>query len=305
MYRTKRTNGSTDVSVEERDILIGDMSGTAQNWQAEIDPALTTDENIRRLAFTRSGTLFKDLTRIFNDVFGKKSKVKQDMLKSLAYGSKSLSEISASMGRSRSGHFTDALEELELAGFIERDHGINPETGEPSKIDLYRIRDNYTRFYLRFIAPYASMVKSGAFRFASPDSMPGWDGVLGLQFENLVLGNVQALIAALGLDRSLVLSAAPYRKAASRKQGGVDSMRGCQIDILIQLRQTMYVVEVKRRTLIDASVVEKVKEKISRLPNPRGLSIRPVLVYDGRLSPSVNEDGYFAAMFAASELLLR
>ena len=291
-------------SVSSREVFdMLSVTGGVPRYLEEIDPALTTDENIRRLAFTKSGTLFKDFTRIFNDVFGKKSKVKQDVLKTMAHGSKTLSEISASLGKTRNGHLSDALEELELAGFVERGRGINPETGEVSKIDLYRIRDNYTRFYLRFIAPYSAMVRSGAFRFVSLDAMPGWESVLGLQFENLVLGNVQTLVSALGLDRSLVLSAAPYRKMA-KKSDDMERARGCQIDILIQLRQSMYVVEVKRRETIDVAVVDEVKEKVARLPNPRSLSVRPVLVYDGKLSPSVNEGGYFAAIFKASELLL-
>ena len=280
------------------------VTGGVPRYLEEIDPALTTDENVRRLAFTKSGTLFKDFTRIFNDVFGKKSKAKQEILKAMSKGAKTLSEIASELGKSRNGHVSDALDELELAGFVERGRSINPETGEPAKIDLYRIRDNYTRFYLRFIAPYSAMIRNGAFRFASLPSLPGWDAILGLQFENLILGNIQSLVAALGLDRSLVLSAAPYKKAASKRSGSDPSGRGCQIDLLIQLKQSMYVIEVKRRDRIDASVIEEVREKIARLPNPKSLSIRPVLVYDGVLSPAVVEDGYFAATICASEMLI-
>ena len=39
--------------------------------------------------------------------------------------------------------------------------------------------------------------------------------------------------------------------------------------------------------------------------NPHGLSVRPVLVYEGDLSPAVNENGFFAATLRASDLLLR
>ena len=280
------------------------VTGGVPRYLEEIDPVLTTDENIRRLAFIKSGTLFKDFTRIFNDVFGKKSVAKQKILRTMTHGAKTLSEISIALGKTRNGHLSESLEELELAGFIERDQSLNPETGEPSKIDRYRIRDNYTRFYLRFIEPYSSMIRSGAFKFASLDALPGWDSIKGLQFENLVVNNVQPIITALGLERSLVLSAAPYRKVPSRRDSGADQIHGCQIDLLVQLKQAMYVVEIKRREFIDASVVEEVKEKVSRLPNPRSLSVRPVLVYDGRLSPAVNEDGYFLATFKASELLL-
>lgn len=279
--------------------------GGVPRYLEEIDPSLTTDENVRRLAFLKGGTLFKDFKQIFSDVFGGKAKEKGEILKSLAFETKTLSEIAASQGKERNGHLSEALEELELAGFVERERGLNPATGELQKIDAYRIRDNYTRFYLRYIEPYSAMIRRGAYSFASLEGLPQWGTVLGLQFENLVLNNAEDLIVRLGLDRSLVLSCASYRKASDRKRAVVgEGERGCQIDLLIQLKQAMYVVEVKRKDKIDASVVEAVKQKIRRLPNPRGLSVRPVLVYDGKLSASVTESGYFVAVIKASELLM-
>ena len=125
-----------------------------------------------------------------------------------------------------------------------------------------------------------------------------------VQFENLVLNNVSSLIARLGLDRSLVLSATPYRKSASRAADANAADAGCQIDILIQLRQAMYPVEVKRRNEIGLEVIDQMKRKVASLPNPNGVSIRPVLVYDGHLSPSVVENAYFAATIPAASLLL-
>ena len=281
------------------------VTGGVPKYLEEIDPTLTTNENLRRMAFSKGGTLFTDFTRIFNDVFGAKAADKREILSALAFESKTLSEITAALGKTRNGHLSEALEELELAGFVERDGGVNPATGREAKIARYRIRDNYTRFYLRFIAPYSAMIRRGAFNFVSLETLPGWDTILGLQFENLVLNNIASLIARLGLDRSLVLSATPYRKSASRtadSEAAADA--GCQIDILIQLRQAMYPVEVKRRNEIGLEVIDQMKRKVASLPNPNGVSIRPVLVYDGHLSPSVVENAYFAATIPAASLLL-
>lgn len=280
--------------------------GGVPRYLEEIDPSLTTNENIRRLAFTKSGTLFKDFKQIFADVFGKKAKDKGDILRALAFESKTLTEIAATLRKERNGHLSAALDELEQAGFVERERGLNPATGAELKKDCYRIRDNYTRFYLRYIEPNSVLIRRGAFSFVSLDALSGWNAVLGLQFENMILNNSAEIIARLGLDRSLVLSCAAYRKAASCKGvGGCGSedKGGCQIDLLIQLRQSMYVVEIKRKTEIGLEVVEEVKRKIRRLPNPNGLSVRPVLVYDGKLSPSVRENAYFVALIKASELM--
>ena len=43
----------------------------------------------------------------------------------------------------------------------------NPETGEEMREKRYRLKDNYTRFYLRYIEPQKKVIDEGAFSFAS------------------------------------------------------------------------------------------------------------------------------------------
>ena len=88
---------------------------------------------------------------------------------------------------SANGTLSKTLEELVLAGFLSADMGLNPETGRTSGRTVYRLRDNYTRFYLKYVEPNAEAIRAGAFRFASLGQLPGWPIILGLQFENLVL----------------------------------------------------------------------------------------------------------------------
>ena len=81
------------------------------------------------------------------------------------------------------------------------------------------------------------------------------------------------------------MSAAPYRHNRESRGGG------CQIDLLVQTRRSAVVVEMKRRELIDESVVDQIAEKVRRLPVRRGVSVRTALVYEGRLAPGIAEDG--------------
>ena len=39
--------------------------------------------------------------------------------------------------------------------------GLNPATGKPVREIRYRLRDNYTRFYLRYILPRRETVLNG------------------------------------------------------------------------------------------------------------------------------------------------
>ena len=77
------------------------------------------------------------------------------------------------------------------------------------------------------------------------------------------------------------------------KRKGKDGVRGCQVDLLIQAQRTVCVVEIKRRSEIGRSVIDEVAEKISKLAFRPGISVRTALVYEGRLSPQVEAEGYF------------
>ena len=108
------------------------------------------------------------------------------------------------------------------------------------------------------------------------------------------------LVRHLGIGNAIVESAAPYRHS---KRKGHDGVRGCQVDLLIQTARTAYVVEIKRKRFIDEEIVAEVEEKVRRMPFRKGLSARPVLVYDGELLPSVEGSGYFDAIINARQLL--
>ena len=122
---------------------------------------------------------------------------------------------------------------------------------------------------------------------------------MGLQFENLIVNNAMSLLPFLHVGNVIVESAAPYRNV--RKETGAGN--GCQIDLLIQTPRTAYVVEVKRRLEIGPEVIEEVERKIKRLPLRKGMTPRPVLVYDGELHPAVEATGFFDAVVPACKLL--
>ena len=166
-----------------------------------------------------------------------------------------------------------------------------------ARIDRYRLRDNYTRFYLRCVEPRKKESAVGGYRFASVEQLPGWNAILGLAFENLIVNNWPEILSRICIGNAIVESAAPYRRTSS------DSGKGVQIDLLVQTPRTAYVVEIKRKNVIGMDVAEEVEEKVRRLKLRRGMSVRPVLVYDGELDPQLAGCGYFAATLDAATLI--
>ena len=277
--------GGAAGQVSMQDVLdVLSITGGVPKYLEEIDPSIPAEENIRQMCFTREGILFRDFNQIFSQLFGMKTEARKAIMRAIAYGSKSAAEIAETMGVERNGHLVDSLAELELAGFIAKDGGVNPCTGRDGRIVRYRLKDNYSRFYLHHIEPNAKAVEAGLFQYGSLSSLKGWNAIKGLQFENLVVSNFKSLLPMLGIEGASLLSAAPYSRAGS------GAKRGVQIDLLLQTKTTAYVIEIKRRERFGEEIVDEINAKVDAVGFRTGMSRRTVLVYDGTLAPNVRTE---------------
>ena len=100
----------------------------------------------------------------------------------------------------------------------------------------------------------------------------------------------------LGIGGAHILSCAPYKKTGTKGDG-------VQVDLLIQTPRAVYVVEAKRRREIDGGIVAEMEERVSKIPRKPGCSVRTALVYDGKLAPIVEAEGYFDAIVPFRTLL--
>ena len=288
--------GGLKISTKEIvDVL--SVVGGVPKYLENIDPTASADENIKRLCYTEGGLLVYEFDEIFNDALDANLVLKKKLLFALRDGSMTLSELAEELDIENNGHLADFLGELELAGFITKDCGINPLNGKKIKTLRYRISDNYTRFYLKYIEPNRHLIDHGGFVFKSMDQLPGWESCLGLQFECLICNNLKMIIKELGLEDALILSASPYI------QNRTERNQGCQIDLLIQTKRMQYVVEIKRREMIGEWIVKEIEEKLLKLRTSTSMSVVPVLVYDGFISRRVTADGYFGKVISTRRLL--
>lgn len=75
------------------------------------------------------------------------------MIKSIAAGNQKLGKISSSLGVKQS-NITKYLKTLMELDLIERIVPVTEKNPEKSKKGLYRIKDNFIRFWFRFVYPY-------------------------------------------------------------------------------------------------------------------------------------------------------
>ncbi len=263
------------------------VTGGVPRYLEEINPAQTAEQNIHRLCFDPGGLLYREFDDLFSSVFNRRADRYREICRALSGPARTMTELTKHLDIGRGGIVTEALTELESAGFIISDLPFSPSGGTEKRVAKYRLSDNYTRFYLRYVEPERKRIAKGLYRQRALETLPQWDTIMGLQFENLVLANRDPLLRLIDLSNTPMLNAAPYF------QGKTLRTEPCQIDLLLRTRKSLYVVEIKLRTRIDHGCIADVQEKIRRLKLPKGTPCRTVLVYHGELDPGVPDEDYF------------
>ncbi len=268
------------------------VTGGIPKYLEEIDPLISAEDNIRQLCFRKGGLLVDEFDHLFSNIFRRKSRLYREIVKALTYGSREPVELAKELNVEISGLFSEYLEELVLSGFIRRDYTWHVKTGQDSKLSKFRLSDNYVRFYLRYIEKYRTKIDRGGFEFKSLMSLPEWNTIMGLQFENLILNNRKRLHHALGISPEDIISENPFYQKRTTKQPG------CRIDYMIETRfQTLYICEIKfSRNIIGSEVIKEVQDKIDHMTRPKGFSCRPVLIHVNGVSNDVTEANYFASI---------
>ncbi|MBS0654501.1 MAG: AAA family ATPase [Verrucomicrobia bacterium] len=272
------------------------VTGGIPRYLEEVRTELSAEQNILQLCYQPTGILFNEFEQIFSDLFAKRNRIYKELVRQIANGQRTLTEIVESLGRTKSGDFSEYLEELVEAGFLARDAGWNIANSREERPSHYRVCDNYVRFYLKYIEPFKNRILAGRVT-----SLPqGWKSIMGLQFENLVYNNADSLLRALAIAPDEVIWSGPYiQMPGARRQG-------CQIDYLIQTKhRVLYVCEIKFSDReVPYSVVKEIKAKSKRLKVPKGFSIRHVLIHVNGVSEQVEQDENISNIVNFGEFLL-
>jgi AAA+ ATPase superfamily predicted ATPase len=288
-----------DLIASYEKLKILSITGGVPRYLEEINYRLPAEQNIANLCFKSSGVLFNEFEQIFSDLFSSRDAIYKKIVFYLAAQKASRSEIAAHLGIEIGGVISSYLNDLEASGFLQRDFSWRIKDGKTSKINLYRLCDNYLRFYIKYIFPNKRKILSGDFENKYISSFPGWAAMLGLQFENLVLNNKSSIQQKLKLDPNEIIAHGAYFQRTTLRSAG------CQIDYLIQTNfSCLYVCEVKfSNNLIQADIIPEMQEKIKRLSAPKNFSYRPVLIHVNGVSEQVIESNFFANIVSFSDLL--
>ncbi|OGT48206.1 MAG: ATPase [Gammaproteobacteria bacterium RIFCSPHIGHO2_12_FULL_38_11] len=269
-------------------------------WYIElINSALSAADNIKSLCFDSDGILVDEHRYIFHDLFSNRSEIYEKITRLLSSKTLEYQEIADGIHYKSSGLLSDYLNELIEAGYISRSFSWEIKTGKERKISLYRLSDNYLRFYYKYIQPKLNLIHKGQYRSASITSLPSWNSIVGFQFESLVLNNRELIQKKLRLLPEEIVADDIYYQRKNKKQAG------CQIDYLIQTRvNTLFVCEIKfSQHELKVPVIQEVKDKIKKLSIPRNFVCIPVLIHVNGVSEELADANYFFECINFSEFL--
>ena len=261
---------------------------------------MNVEDNIFKLCFQSQGLLFNEFDSIFHDLFAKRSNLYRAIVEELAKGhSLTQTEICHAINRKNGRSISTYLNDLIAAGFISADHPWSMTSRKYSPRRKLRLSDNYLRFYLKYIQPYKADIIKGQITRSSLENLLNWDTIMGLQFENLIIRNMNVLEKMMGIDPWTIVKCGPYYQVKNQRQ------KGCQIDYMVQTKHgILYVCEIKfSKNPIGEEILNEVQSKIDNLAMPRHFSYKPVLIHVGGVTPSVHAADYFYRIIDATELM--
>lgn len=281
-------------------ILLLSITGGVPKYLEEVLHKFSVEQNISRLCFDRNGFLFNEYEKIFTEIFGRKTKTYEKIIRHCLEKKLSMSELSRKLKITQNSELSEHVHHLELSGFLSRDFYYNHQ-GKQSKLSHLRVKDNYLRFYIKCIEPLRDRIENKSIKIKSLHDIQYFDSLLGLQFENLILANRDVLHERLEISSTSIESSSPH---IQRKTTKVKA--GCQIDLLIHTRLGIfYLCEFKCKKIIDKAVINEVEKKMTVLKLPMRSVVKPVLVYEGELYPPHLEEieKYFYKIVSFKEML--
>jgi uncharacterized protein len=221
LYETELYLKSNNVEYDRYQILLLYMAmGGTPHYLKEVNGELSATENIDIICFSPSGILNDEFNLLYPALFDN-ADIHLAIIRVLAQTWKGLSrkDILDQTGLADGGGITKALDELTRSGFISQYYPF----GKIKKEGVFRLTDEYSLFYLRFIEKRQGRGEQIWQVMSQTPAIRGWSGYA---FESICFKHLPQIKKALGIT-------GVYTEASSFIHRGNDQQKGIQIDLLL------------------------------------------------------------------------
>lgn len=226
--------------------------GGIPHYLKEVKPGLSAVQNIDAICFKKNGLLRNEFSQLYPALFDN-SENHMTIIRALASKWKGLTRKEVvNIGKlPDGGRVSKYLTELDYSGFIS----TYLPFGKSKKDAMYRLTDEYSLFYLKFIEN--SRISS----WLKLSQLPVWKSWSGYAFENVCLKHINLIKQALGIS-------GVYTENSSYWFKGNDKDQGFQIDLLIDRQdQSINLCEMKfsdSEFNIDKAYAKILRERVSQ-----------------------------------------
>lgn len=208
------------------------VMGGIPHYLKEIRKGESSAQAIDRLCFGKDGLLQNEFKNLYHSLFDDATR-HLAVIKALAKNNSGLTrnEIINAAEVSSGGRITELLDELLESGFITTWLPYDKK----SKEAIYKLADEYSHFYIRFVEHSRSRGSGTWLKFSNGQSWKSWSGVA---FERVCLKHIAQLKKVLGI--SVVYTEESAWRYVPK------SGTGAQIDLLIDRRDfVIHICEMK------------------------------------------------------------
>lgn len=289
LLQTKKFLESRGINLKPAQILdIYLVMGGIPHYLEQIEKSKSVIQNINAICFQTDGILYNEFSRLFPALFDN-PELCMRIMRSIARHHYGISKemLVKEVGKTSGGRFDKRLEELEASGFIQ---SFVPY-GHKKRNQFFRVTDEYTLFYLDWIAEFAEQrvltLKNKSY-WASVSNTPAWYNWAGYAFENFCLKHIDNIITALDID-NIPCKVGSWQYIPARKS----SELGAQIDLLFDRADNMITLcEIKYSSkpfTVDKVYAQNLKNKIEVFERHfhTNKQINLVLITPGGLKPSI------------------
>ena len=264
LYETQRYLQQKNISLEHYQILqLYMVMGGVPAYLKSVERGLSAEQNIEKCCFSKDGILANEFDNLYAALFSNPQN-HVDVIRALSRKNKGLtrSEILKTGKLLTGGTISTVLTELEESGFIQKTYPF----GKKEKDSLFRLVDEYSLFYLRFIDKQNENIHKKAEwpGFRQTTAYSAW---CGYAFENICIKHINEIKKALQIG-------GVYTSVSSWVQPGSGNSSGAQIDLVIdRADHCINICEMKFSTspfLIDKKYAESLQNKIQAFRRATG-----------------------------------
>lgn len=291
LKETEEYLNSRGIRLDQYQILQLYMAlGGIPHYLKQVDKGESADHVIDKLFFEKNGLLKVEFANLYRSLFANATH-HEAIVRALAKKGRGLSrtEIIELCGFTTGGGTTRLFEELEESGFITQYIPF----GKTSRDNIYKLSDEYSLFYLKFIENSRAGGEGTWHKIAAGQSYSSWSGNA---FEAICQKHVPQIKKALGIG-------AVYTEASGWRYTGEN---GAQIDLLLDRRDhCINLCEIKfckDEFVIDKRYAGELENKVRVF---RSQTKTKKTIFPTMITPyGVKKNDYYTS-FVQSEVLMR